>query len=262
MDFQQAVLLGLIQGFAEWLPVSSEGLTTLVGKTLYGQSLERALRTSIWLHLGTLLAACVYFRRDLRSVAVGVFRDGQGRVLLKFLTTATLASAATAIPSLTMLRNLVVPDSLFAISIGLLILAVALVSKNIRPRVEAAGLTYSASVVVGLVQGLSIIPGISRSGVTIAALLVLGFGLADSIRLSYLLSIPATAGAQIALPLYFGIAEITPEMVAGAAAAMAVGLTTISLLIRASLGRDFRKAAIVIGSLIVAAGLLFLYLGG
>ncbi|MEM1937251.1 MAG: undecaprenyl-diphosphate phosphatase [Candidatus Caldarchaeum sp.] len=262
MDFQQAVLLGVLQGFAEWLPVSSEGLTTLVGKTFYGLSLERALGTSIWLHVGTLLAACVYFRRDLRSVAVGVFKDGQGRILLKFITIATLASAATAMPSLTFFRNLVLPDSVLTIIIGLLILAVGLLSKNLRPRTEAAGLTYSASVVVGLVQGLSVIPGVSRSGATIAALLVLGFSLADSLRLSYLLSIPATAGAQIALPLYLGIAEITPEMVAGAAAAMAVGLTTISLLIKASLRKDFKKVTVVVGSLIVAAGLLFLYLGG
>ncbi|MDW8359910.1 MAG: undecaprenyl-diphosphate phosphatase [Candidatus Caldarchaeum sp.] len=262
MNVFDALLLGVLQGLAEWLPISSEGLTTLVVKTVYGQSFERALGTSIWLHVGTLLAACLYFRRDLASMVLGLFEEGQGRKLLKFLTLATLASAATALPALTLLRQVVVPDSLFTISIGLLILSVSLLSKTIKAKSNRTEVNYQAAVIVGLVQGLSIIPGISRSGVTIAAFLILGFGLFDSLRLSYLLSIPAIAAAQVALPAFLGFTHVEFELVAGAAAAMVVGLATIGFMLKASLKTEFRAFTAAAGGLIFAAGLLLLYLGG
>lgn len=266
MNLPDAILLGVLQGFAEWLPISSEGLVTLVSKIIYGQSFERSLGLAVWLHVGTLLAACIYLRKDLYSAALGLLKDGPGRRLLVFMSMATTATALTAVSLLLSLRNLSIPDSLFTLAVGFLIIVVSLAPRRNRLNHNGSDLNYTAAVAVGLVQGVSIIPGVSRSGVTITALLILGFSLRNALKLSYMLSIPAVAGAQVSLPLFLGVREISLEMVAGAAAAMATGSVTIKFMLDLSVKHDVRKLAVYLGILLVIAGFLLyvagLHLGG
>ena len=65
LTFIEAVILGIVQGISEWLPISSEGMTSLIMINFFGKSLAEALPMSIWLHVGTMFAACVFLRKDL-----------------------------------------------------------------------------------------------------------------------------------------------------------------------------------------------------
>ncbi len=110
--------------------------------------------------------------------------------------------------------------------------------------------------VAGLLQGLSIMPGISRSGITLAALVGLGFNVRDALRLSFLMSIPAIAAAQILPPLLTSEFAVSFEMFAGAFAAFVVGLLTVKMLLSAAERIDRRLFMIPLGLAIVLLGLL------
>ncbi len=261
MDLVEAVTLGFLQGVAEWLPISSQGLVTLVSKIVYGQSFERSLATAVWLHIGTLIAASIYLRNELAEAVSGIFKEGPGRRLLMFMAVATASTAATAVPILIGLRNLAIPDSIFMVSIGFLILSVSLIPRKSRKEDRIPKLDLKTAVIVGLIQGLSIVPGVSRSGVTMSTLLVLGFNLHNALKLSYLISIPAVLGAQISLPFLLGVREVGWENIVGAAVAMLSGLLTISFMLKVSLQHDIKIVAVPLAAFLIITGLLLNYGG-
>ncbi|BAJ49947.1 undecaprenyl-diphosphatase [Candidatus Caldarchaeum subterraneum] len=254
MDLGEALFLGVIQGFGEWLPVSSEGLVTLFSTLIFGSSFEYALAVAIWLHLGTLFAALLYLRKDVRLVLQGFKGDNEGRRLLRFLIVATLSSAVTAAPLLLFLRGLELSEKHFTITVGLLLIVTALVQR--RAASGEQKIDTQTALVAGLLQGLSIMPGISRSGITLVALVGLGFNVRDALRLSYLMSIPAIAAAQVLPPLLTRGFTASPEMFAGAFAAFAVGLLTMRMLLSAAARLDRRLFMIPLGVAIVLLGLL------
>ncbi|MCS7110100.1 MAG: undecaprenyl-diphosphate phosphatase [Candidatus Caldarchaeum sp.] len=253
MDFSEAVLLGLLQGFAEWLPVSSEGLVSLVSKLVFGRNVETALASAIWLHVGTLFSALLYLRREVWLVVRGFVEEGRGRRLLIFLLVATAGSAATALPVLLAFRQVMVSDWLFTASVGLFLILTGLVPR--KPLFSGVDENIKTGILVGLIQGFSIIPGVSRSGVTISALLLLGAPVHEAFRLSYLMSIPVVAGAQVLLPLLLEVNTFTGEMLVGAAASFVAGLLTMKLLLTASAKLNPRLLMIPMGCLIFSLGL-------
>ncbi|MDW8083939.1 MAG: undecaprenyl-diphosphate phosphatase [Candidatus Caldarchaeum sp.] len=253
MDFSEAVLLGLLQGFAEWLPVSSEGLISLVSKLFFGRGLETALASAIWLHVGTLFSALVYMRREVWLVARGFVEKGRGRRLLIFLLIATAGSAATALPVFMAFRQVLVSDWLFTVLVGLFLILTGLMPR--KPLFSGVDENIKTGIVVGLIQGFSIIPGVSRSGITISALLLLGAPPHEAFRLSYLMSIPVVAGAQVLLPLLLEVSTLTGEMLVGAAASFVAGLLTMKLLLTASAKLNPRLLMIPMGCLIFSLGL-------
>ncbi|MEW6721880.1 MAG: undecaprenyl-diphosphate phosphatase, partial [Candidatus Micrarchaeota archaeon] len=107
----------------------------------------------------------------------------------------------------------------------------------------------------GFAQGLAGIPGISRSGTTLAALLGEGYPLAEAMRLSFLMSIPAVIGVEIALPLIRGGFEISGPLVAGSAVAAVAGYLTIGALLKVAARPDFYKVTLAIGTLVALAGI-------
>ncbi|MEM1946012.1 MAG: undecaprenyl-diphosphate phosphatase [Candidatus Caldarchaeum sp.] len=251
MHFTEAVFLGVLQGLAEWLPISSEGFVTLFSRLVFGRSLESALVSAIWLHLGTLMSAVVYLRKDVAMVLGGIVSPGRGRTMLVFLVVATLASAVTAVPLLVLFRGLAVADSAFALLVGLfLILAAFMPRKAILNEL----VSLRAALLVGFVQGFSILPGVSRSGVTVAALLLLGNTIHDAFRTSFLMSIPVVAGAQLLLPALFEVFTVNVEMIAGAAAAFVTGVLTMRLLMTASIKLNHRKLMLALGALVMLLG--------
>ncbi|MCS7109893.1 MAG: undecaprenyl-diphosphate phosphatase [Candidatus Caldarchaeum sp.] len=254
VDFSEAVLLGVLQGLAEWLPVSSEGLVSLASKLFFSRVFDVALASAIWLHVGTLFSAVVYLRKDVSLVLRGFVKEGPERKLLLFIACTALGSVVSAVPALVMLRGLAVSDSLFTASVGAFLILTGLIPR--RPRRSGVEEDVKTGLLVGLVQGFSIIPGISRSGVTVSMLLLLGANVHKAFRLSYLMSIPVVAGGQILLPLFFGIWSLTPEMLAGALAAFAVGLLTMKLLLTASAKISHRTLMVPFGSAIFLLGVL------
>ncbi|MBN1169636.1 undecaprenyl-diphosphate phosphatase [Candidatus Micrarchaeota archaeon] len=251
MELTEAVVLGIIQGLSEWLPISSEGMVTLAGRFLFDSQYQDALGSAIWLHTGTTISALVYFRNDILEIL-----KMANRHLFLFLLISTLSTAITAVPLLILALNLEIPESLFTIMIGIFLLGIAWLHKTRKISGQQKQLTDKNAFVAGIIQGFAILPGLSRSGLTIATLLGQKYPLHQSFRLSFLMSIPVTSAVQIVYPLAKGEFSVSAELLAGTIAAAVVGLLTIKYLMELSEKINFSTATFALGALVIVLGFI------
>ena len=189
----QAIVWGFVQGVTEFLPISSDGHLVLVPEFL---GLDRPdLATSAVLHLGTLTAVLAYFRRDLLRLA-GFRRDLSARRLLTLLVIGTLPAAVALlfIDQVKRLQDSVTATAIFLIITGLVLAVAGRLPKGPRTIEEARP---ADAALIGVAQLLAVLPGISRSGLTIATGLARRFDQIEAARFSFLLGIPAVAGAGL-----------------------------------------------------------------
>lgn len=196
----ESIILGLLQGLAEFLPISSSGHLVL-GKELLGME-EAGMFFDIMLHAGTLLSIFVVFRKKIVDMIVGcIHRD---KTQLKEVGYIVLASIPTAIIGIGFKKPL---ESLFenprAVCCALLVTATLLfVSQwgrtgSKHPECEGVQMNWWRALVTGVVQGVACIPGISRSGSTISGMIFLGVNRKYAGEFSFLMSIPAVGGAAL-----------------------------------------------------------------
>lgn len=197
----QLIVLAAVQGVTEFLPISSSAHLILI-PALTGWP-DQGLAVDVAMHIGTLAAVALYFRGDVAAMAVGVLdivrrRPGgearlTGRVIVATIP-VVVAGAALHDAVATDWRSPVVITATTAL-FGILLWAAD------RGRDDAAAtvadLTWRGAVLIGLAQVLALVPGTSRSGVTMTAALVLGLRRAEAARFSLLLSIPTTAAAGV-----------------------------------------------------------------
>ncbi|RNC70690.1 MAG: undecaprenyl-diphosphate phosphatase [Desulfuromonadales bacterium] len=202
MNPLHAAVLGALQGLTEILPISSSAHLILV-PWLMGWP-ESGLTFDVALHLGTLIALCIYFRRDIAELVVngiaalsGGMRSQVTRLpwyIIAGTIPAAVAGKTLEEPIEELFRSN--PTVIAALLIGfgiLLALADTLGSKRLRmDRVD-----LRVAITIGIAQCLALMPGVSRSGVTITAALFLGFTRETAARFSFLLSLPIVAGAGI-----------------------------------------------------------------
>ena len=195
-----AAVLGLLQGLTEFIPVSSTAHLR-VAPALFGQPDPGAAFTAV-IQLGTLIAVLAYFAKDLAALPGAMLRDSssfEGR-LPWLLALGTLPIVICGLVFKKQiegdLRSLyVVATALIVVGIGMAVIDhIASGRDSHRP---LAGITYTDALIVGCAQALALVPGVSRSGATISMILLLGFARSDAARYSFLLSIPAIAGAGI-----------------------------------------------------------------
>ncbi len=244
MDLVQAVLLGLLQGVAEWLPISSQGQVMAAALNIFSISAEEAFKYAIFLHAGTLTAAAVYFRKELASIL-----KPENRKLLEFVLLGLVGSAITVLPGYFLLKSML--NSPFPIMV---LIAIALIFTGaIQFRGKAGKRTgeKKSGFIVGLAQGFSVIPGISRSGVTSSALLLQGFSPEEAFRLSFILSIPSVLLAEIAFGLFEKVSLQPIALVAIAIAGLA-GYASIDVLLRTVRKVEFGWFCIGFGLLYLA----------
>jgi undecaprenyl-diphosphatase len=195
-----ACLLGLVQGLTEFLPVSSSGHLAITQHFLPGFE-QPGLLFDVLLHMATTLAVILYFRHEIKRLLFCYFRKTteakQDRHILHMLI---LGSIPTAIIGFSgkdffagLFENLLVVGSMLLIT-GLLLVLAEKVRRDGRPLEK---LNNTDALLVGIVQGCAIIPGISRSGSTIACLLLRGIDGTAAARFSFLLSLPAICGAML-----------------------------------------------------------------
>ena len=237
MKLEHSILLGAIQGITEWLPISSSAQGILVMINYLGMSPKSAFHYIEILHFGTLLAVILKFRRDLRSMLLG--KDNK---LLAFLTVSTLASMISGSVSYFFLEDFLghVTKNFVNLFIAVMLFITALLlyleGKIKSPQLkELEDITYVEMLIVGLAQGFAILPGISRSGVTIATLLLLGVRAETSLKLSFLMSIPVVFGAIFVISLESSL--YSPPFIAvvvGNLASFIFGYLTIDFLLMVS----------------------------
>lgn len=253
LSYWQAIWMAIVQGLTEFLPVSSSGHLVLASQIL-GIQTDGGPMLEVILHIGTLIAVFIVYYKDVWSlIKEGVLLIVDGvRYLVnkakypfrmyperKMVVMVLIASVPTAVLGLfveAFLQDLFM-SSVIAVGVMLLVTsALLLLSTKIKQgskRVEKA--TYRDALAVGIVQGFATLPGISRSGSTIVAGLAGGFDREFAIRFSFLISIPAIAGAGLLTFIKSDLTELAtnagPYLV-GLVLSAAVGYLCIRTLLR------------------------------
>ena len=236
MSWLQDIVLGLVQGLTEFLPVSSSGHLVVVPAVFDWR--QPSLTFDLVLHLGTLLAVVVSFRHDLARLAEGlVGRGPDPQAMRHMIWLLFLGSIPAGIAGLTLESEFesLFDEPLWVCAFWVVTACVLLgVEHLIRSRRAQAALDQRRAIVVGIAQAASITPGISRSGSTIAAGIAQGLTRSEAARFSFLLSIPAIAGAVVSqVPdVTGGKFHITGPVIAGFAAAAVSGYVAIEGFLR------------------------------
>ncbi|MBN1958545.1 MAG: undecaprenyl-diphosphatase UppP [Desulfuromonadales bacterium] len=200
MNTLSACLLGLIQGLTEFLPVSSSGHLAITQHFLPGFQ-QPGLLFDVLLHAATTLAVVIYFRRDIWALLSCYFRPAAAaqneRHIFKMLLLGSIPTAVIGFTGKDFFSGLF--ENLMLIGFMLLVTATLLtLAEKIRKDGRSLEqVSSSDALLVGVVQGLAIIPGISRSGSTIACLLLRGIDGEAAARFSFLLALPAIGGAML-----------------------------------------------------------------
>jgi len=253
MNLLQAIILGIVQGLTEFIPVSSSGHLVLAQ---YFIGLERAgdLSFEIFLHLGTLCAVLIFFRHRIWELIKSMFcwgakLDGEihrhNRMLIVFLILSTLSTAVMYILFKDLFEAAYTCPlfvSLMLILTGILIYSSDLVKDNSIP---ASNMGFIKSMFIGLAQGVAILPGISRSGSTIATSLFCRIKRKDAAHYSFLLSIPAIVAANVSeyQELMTLDPAVLPQYIGGFIASFIAGYLVIALLIRLIQGGNLKYFA-------------------
>lgn len=189
----QTLILGLIQGLTEFLPVSSSGHLILIPSLLKWR--DQGLEMDVALHAGTLMAVCLYFWRDLWSMTKSFFcwqwDSSTQLVLALIVATLPVTVLGFALKQLTTIRTPWM-IALVGIIFGLLLYGVDRWSTSRR---QMHDMTWQRAFWIGLAQAIALFPGVSRSGISMTAARFLGFDRESAAKFSFLLSIPAILGA-------------------------------------------------------------------
>jgi undecaprenyl-diphosphatase len=199
----QALFLGILQGLTEFLPISSSA-HLILAPWFFGwqDSLVDSLTFDVALHAGTLLAILWYFWKDWAQLTLGFFRIvGRGRIddfqerLILYLILATLPAAISGFALQDLIERSFRNPGLIVFPLVAVSFLMIYVEKRAQNRHPLDKITLSDSLLIGLAQALALLPGVSRSGITITAGLFRGYQREAATRFSFLLSTPAIAGA-------------------------------------------------------------------
>lgn len=290
MDLIKAILMGIIQGVAEFLPISSSGHLALF-KGFFGVNTDTGLLFDVLLHLGTLVAIFIAFWGDIKELIVegfsivGLFFMNVGilftnlfrknkKVCKTIITTPyrrfVILVLISTIPTgiIGVLFNEIIEEASTTLLIPGLCLILTGVLLSIADRVKVGKkreetATYKDAGLIGLAQGIAIMPGLSRSGTTITACLVCGFEKEFAVKYSFIMSIPAVLGSAVFELKDFAEASLTTiDMVnyfVGTVIAGVVGYICIKTMLVIVKGKKFKMFAyycIIIGLVAVIGNFL------
>jgi undecaprenyl-diphosphatase len=234
----QALVLGVLQGLAEFLPISSSAHLALA-PWVFGWEAP-GLAFDVSLHVGTLLAVLVYFRREWVALArAGVALLGTGRVdtaekrLLMFLVAATIPGGIGGLLLNDLAETTFRAPALIATNLIVMGIVLWLIDRVASIRRPLDTMRMKDAIIVGVAQVFALAPGVSRSGATIAAGLALGLERASAARFSFLMSMPITlAAALVKVPEAVSQASSLTPLVVGVIASAVSGFLAIAVLLR------------------------------
>ena len=277
------IILAILQGLFEWLPISSSGQVMIVSINFFGISPEKAFSLSIWMHLGTAIAVLVKLRKDyiqiIKSVIPWKFKVDEDDIKKRnWLIYATIGTAITAIPLYLLFKFVIIEgfdatqgDVLTLVISGLLIVTgIVLLTfkrkfgkKNIKT-VSDRELIRDSSI-SGLIQGIAILPGISRSGFTVSTLLFEKYDQDQSLKLSFLMSVPVVL-ASIGMDIIFGEGSVFGiidvfTILSITAVSFIVGYLSMGVLLKIAQKINFSYFCILYGVLSFLIIVPFMYFG-
>ena len=272
-----SIIIGIVQGISEWLPISSKTQVLIASSYLLNLNYAQAYTFGLFIEIGTVIAAVIYFRRDLWNLVKMIMRPKlhPDKRLLVYVIVATVATGIVGAPLY------LVADSITGVSIGIPMLVVGAVligdAVLIRYTKKRAGsisvkkfadLRLRDYIIVGITQGIAALPGVSRSGITTSTMLLMKVEPDEAFRLSFIIGIFASTAAFL-LTLVASHSNVTAALagigITGLIVAIVVA-TIISLFLIDFLIKVAGKAQIVyvtggLGVLAIAAGLLYLVFG-
>jgi undecaprenyl-diphosphatase len=273
----EAVVLGSIQGIAEWLPISSKAMTSLIMIKFFGKTLSEALPLAIWMHIGTLLASVIYFRKEINELlkrlpayfSETILRGRSGKKtnlkneendedsLISFLIIATFMTGIIGVPVMIYItKNTQISGEAATAAIGVFLIITGLLQRISANTKRMKKLPDKRdALIVGLAQGFAAIPGISRSGTTTGLFLLRKFDSEKALRYSFLMSIPAVLGAEVLLQL-MDIIKVDFSSLLAVVFSFIFGLLSIDSFLKIARKVNFSNFCIVLGLLTI----LFLFI--
>jgi undecaprenyl-diphosphatase len=278
-----SIIIGIIQGISEWLPISSKTQIIVSTHYLLNLTIQQGYIFGLFMEIGTLMAAIIYFRKELVKLVqvLGGSKDPMQKKLFSYVLAVTIITGVVAAP-LYFITITVIGDSNTgsAVGIPMLILGVILIADaalirysrkrrgtGIAPR-TLKDLTVKDYIAVGVSQGISALPGVSRSGVTTSAMLLLNVEADEAFRLSFTAGIFASAGA-FALTLVASRHSVAASVAGIGLTGLAIAIVTstvislflIDFLIKVAGKQKITYLTAALGVIAVASGLLYLVLG-
>jgi len=275
------VIIAILQGLLEWLPISSSGTVMIVAINFFGISPEEAFSLAIWLHLGTAFAVILKFRIDfieiLKACIPQLFGEPDEIVRKKrnWLILATIGTAITALPLYFLFKIILIGtftafqgDIITLVIAGFLIITGIILLKSKKAYGEK-DLTEANikeikkdSMLSGLIQGISILPGISRSGVTVSAILLKNYDQETALKMSFLMSVPVVF-ASIIVDFIFGEGSVFGildpiTIIIITIVSFVVGYVSIEILLKLAQKLNFGYFCIIYG--IIAFAIIFPFL--
>lgn len=301
MSLIEAILMGIIQGLTEFLPVSSSGHLALF-KILFGVETETGMLFDVLLHFGTLLAICAVYYKDIaRMIVEGIAIIKNGAINLaiffrnvflrfknvfrkkklndkeldlgeyhrvinsnyrKFVMLVIVSTIPTGIIGVIgkdvvemASEILIVPGICLVVTAILLFVADSIKDGNKGPK----EIGYSNAFIIGIVQGIATLPGISRSGSTITACLLSGFGRSFAVKYSFIMSIPAVLGAMVLELFEFSALDLTAGEITGYVIGMLIAgivgyicIKTMLVVVRKKKFKFFAIYCLVVGIISIA----------
>ncbi|MFQ5561822.1 MAG: undecaprenyl-diphosphate phosphatase [Nitrospinota bacterium] len=254
MDFTDAVLLGLVQGLTEFLPISSSGHLVIAQHLLTGFK-QPGILFDVILHFGSLIAVLLFFKKEIQNIIKGIVQgEKRERAQAVYIIAGTIPTVIIAL-----IFNDVIDDffhSVTLVGVMLIVTGTFLFLSGKLKKQDKSDVTLWDALIIGTVQGIAIIPGVSRSGITISAALFRKVDPVAAGRFSFLLSIPAIIGAVILEGRHLSSLDpgLLPTYLTGAIAALLSGLASIKVLMVFLKSRRFSVFAYycwILGSLTI-----------
>lgn len=273
-----SVIIGLVQGVSEWLPVSSKTQIIVTSTLLLKLTYQQAYTFGLFMEIGTLVAAIIYFRKDLVKLVevLAGSKDPGKRRLFMYVLVVTVITAVIAAPLY------LIADSIIGVALGIPMLIIGAVligdtalirysrkkqQTGVAPR-RLQNLSLKDYLIIGVTQGISALPGVSRSGITTSTMLLLGVEPDEAFRLSFLAGIFAAAGA-FGLSLVASKSNVSASIAAVGGTGIVIAIITatgislflIDFLIKVAGKQKITYLTAALGVIAIASGLLYLVLG-
>jgi undecaprenyl-diphosphatase len=276
LDLLSSLVAGLIQGTAEWLPVSSKSLVMFYFLNM-GIPAQQAFSMAVYSHIGTLCAAAVVLRKEILDLAKKTFALAKkpekfhlllapnsremGIGMVGFVIAALILTGIVGLPLYKFLKDyLALGESYIALLMGVLLVATAIVlfkTNRKGERVESEANSIDGAV-TGALQGLATLPGVSRSGITMFGLGLRGFSVESAARLSFLLSIPTVFFAEIFFAVVLDKMQYLPPLdvlLAINVSSFVFGMLSMEALLAVVKRMNFWKACIALALVYFAWGI-------